>query len=459
MTAQATAPTHTAVAPPSHAVFAARVDSLAAAFIAEPQAPGMSIAVIRGGHDTLVFKGYGLSDIEAGVAATPASVYRIGSITKQFTSAAVMRLVERGAVHLDDSIATYLPQLPAPWRRVTVRQLLNHTSGIPSYTDLGEGWVRRWGEEMPPDTLVALTAHRPMDFAPGTKWKYDNTGYILLGMLIEKVSGRPYAAYIDSTLFRPLGLTGTSYCYTAPIIPHRAQGYARSGHTYVNAPYLNMSQPFSAGALCSTVGDLARWNRALATGQVVTAASYRQMRSPEGAAVGDHYGFGLVQYTLNGHAMIAHGGGINGFISYNVYLPDDSLSVTVLTNAAPSNPDVLLRDIVRATLGLPIVKQPFVEFKAPTSVPLPANVRAAVPGTYVLKLPGRELPIVIRSDSIGVTAQPAGQSAVPLTYAGDNTFGAASDPTLKIRFTIGSAGRVRMEFTQRGVSSEATRSP
>ncbi|MGI8548398.1 MAG: serine hydrolase domain-containing protein [Gemmatimonadaceae bacterium] len=459
ITAQAPAPAHSAVTPPSHAVLAARVDSLAAAFIADPQAPAVSISVIRAGRDTLVFKGYGVDDIEEGVTATPATVYRIGSITKQFTSAAVMRMVERGAVHLDDSVATYLTRLPEPWRRVTVRQLLNHTSGIPNYTDIGESWVRRWGEDMPPDTLVALTAHRPMDFAPGTRWKYDNTGYVLLGMLIEKVSGRPYAAYLDSTLFRPLGLTGTSYCYAAPIIPHRAQGYARSGHTYVNAPYLNMSQPFSAGALCSTVGDLARWNRALATGQVVTTASYRQMTTPEGAAARDHYGFGLVQDTLGGHAIIAHGGGINGFISYNAYLPDDSLSVTVLANAAPSNPDVLLRDVVRATLGLPIVKRPFVEFRAPPAVPLPAKVRAAVAGTYVLKLPARDLPIVIRSDSTGLTAEAAGQSAIPLIYIGDNTFGAAIDPTLKMHFIIESAGRVRMEFTQRGASSEATRSP
>lgn len=183
------------------------------------------------------------------------------------------------------------------------------------------------------------------------------------------------------------------------------------------------------------------------------------MTTPQGAAATDHYGFGLVHDTLGGHVMIAHGGGINGFISSNAYLPDDSLSVTVLANAAPSNPNVLLRDVVRATLGLPIVKQPFVEFRAPAAVPTPANLRAAVAGTYVLKLPAGALQIVIRSDSLGVTAQTAGQSAVPLTYVGDNTFGAAFDPTLKIHFIIESAGRVRMEFTQRGVSGGATRNP
>src|SRR5690242_16387506 len=165
---------------PSRTWIAATVDSLANAFIGEPQAPGVSIAVVRAGRDTLVFKGYGRSDIENDVPATPATVYRIGSITKQFTSAAVMRLVERGTVHLDDSIGTYLTTLPAAWRKVTVRELLNHTSGIPSYTDLGKVWQRRWGEYMPPDTLVALTADKPLDFAPGTNWKYDNSGYVVL---------------------------------------------------------------------------------------------------------------------------------------------------------------------------------------------------------------------------------------------------------------------------------------
>lgn len=341
---------------PSRAVLAARVDSLAAAFISEPQAPGVSIAVIRAGRDTLIFKGYGRSDVENDVPATPATVYRIGSITKQFTSAAVMRLVDHDAVHLDDSIAAYLTQLPPAWRRVTVRQLLNHTSGIPSYTEIGESWVRRWGEDMPPDTIVALTAHKPMDFAPGSNWKYNNSGYVLLGMLLEKVTGHPYSAYIDSTLFRPLGLASTSYCYAAAIIPHRSQGYARDGHTYTNAPYLNMSQPFSAGALCSTVGDLARWDRALATGQVVSAASYRLMTTPEGAAANHHYGFGLQRDTLGGRIVIQHGGAINGFIAANAYFPDDSLSVTVLANAAPSDPAALLHNIARATLGLPLMQ-------------------------------------------------------------------------------------------------------
>jgi len=339
---------------PSRTEVKARVDSLARAFLAEPQSPGISIAVIRAGRDTLVYEGYGKSDLENDVAATPATVYRVGSITKQFTAAAVMRLVEQGSVHLGDSIGQYLPDLPRAWRPVQVRQLLNHTSGIPSYTNLGDSWAKRWGEHMSPDTLVALTANAPMDFAPGTGWRYDNTGYVLLGMLIEKVSGKPYAEYLDSTFFQPLGLTHTLYCDRAPLIPHRSRGYQRDGKSFTNAPYLDMSQPYAAGALCSTVGDLARWNLLLATGKVVSPASYARMTTPEGNAGLNHYGFGLVRGAVGSHIMITHGGGIHGFITSNAYFPADSISITVLANAAPSNPDALLANVARAVFGIPL---------------------------------------------------------------------------------------------------------
>ncbi len=339
---------------PSRAEVRERVDSLARAFVASSEAPGVSVAVIRAGRDTVVFAGYGEADLENDVPATPATVYRIGSITKQFTAAAVMRLVERGSVRLGDSIGKYLPDLPRAWHVVKVRQLLNHTSGIPSYTDLGESWAKRWGEHMSPDTLVALTAHEPMDFPPGTGWRYDNTGYVVLGMLLEKLSGVPYAKYLDSTMFEPLGLAHTHYCDRAPLISHRARGYARDGDAFINAPYLDMSQPYAAGALCSTVGDLARWNRLLATGKVVSVASYAAMTTPEGNAGLNHYGFGLVRSAVGGHIEIAHGGGIHGFITSNAYFPHDSLSITVLANAAPSDPDALLGNIARAVFGLPL---------------------------------------------------------------------------------------------------------
>ncbi|HET7456277.1 MAG TPA: serine hydrolase domain-containing protein [Gemmatimonadaceae bacterium] len=336
------------------AAVVARVDSLALAWLREFGLPGVSIAVVRGGRDTVVAKGYGLADIENAVPVTAQSVFEIGSVTKQFTSSLVMRLVERGELSLDDSLGALLPTVPPAWRGVRLRQLLNHTSGIPSYTDIGERWTSRIGEDMTPDTLIALTARDSMNFAPGSSWRYDNTGYVLVGMLLEKRYGRPYADLVAEQLATPLGLRATRYCRTDSIVAHRAHGYGRVKAGLVNAPYLSMTQPFSAGALCATASDLARWNYLLATGKVVSAASYQRMTSPEGGALTAplHYGYGLAVDTVDGHPRVVHGGGIFGFISANAYYPADSLSVTVLSNAAPSNPDLLLKNVARVVLGL-----------------------------------------------------------------------------------------------------------
>jgi CubicO group peptidase (beta-lactamase class C family) len=440
-------------AAPSRAEVKARVDSLAKAFIAEPQSPGLSIAVIRAGRDTLVYEGYGKADLENDVAATPATVYRIGSITKQFTAAAVMRLVEKGAVHLGDSIGKYLPDLPKAWRPVKVRQLLNHTSGIPSYTDLGESWAKRWGDYMSPDTLVALTANEPMDFPPGTGWRYDNTGYVVLGMLLEKVTGKPYAEYLDSTIFQPLGLTHTLYCDRAPLVPHRSRGYQRVDGKFTNAPYLDMSQPYAAGALCSTVGDLARWNRLLATGKVVSPASYARMTTPEGNAGLNHYGFGLVRGAVGSHIMIEHGGGIHGFITSNAYFPADSLSITVLTNAAPSNPDALLANVARAVFGIPLV-QPM---HAAKKVPLPDSVREAVQGKYDVDLGAKKMLITFFADSAGMQTQAEGQQSFPIYYTGDLTFAAKLDPSIRIHFQLDGGRAASVTLEQGGASHSGPR--
>jgi len=328
------------------------VDSLANAFLASKEAPGVSIVVTRG-RDTLVSQGYGMADLENSVPATPHTVYRIGSITKHFTAASVMQLVEAGRIKLDDSIGTYLPNLPARWRPATVRQLLNHTSGIPSYTDIGPRWMSKMSLPIAPDSIVALTASDTLTFAPGTGWRYDNSGYVVLGMLIEKVSGKTYAQYLDEKLFKPLGLTETMYCSNAPIIPHRAQGYGKEASGWRNAVFIDMTQPFAAGALCSSASDLARWNAALSSGRVVSAASYRDMTTPTGSAAPRHYGFGLMVDTIGGHRVVQHGGGIPGFSTFNAWLPDDSISITVLPNSETARPDRVFRSVVSAVLGMP----------------------------------------------------------------------------------------------------------
>ena len=328
-----------AQAPPNAAALVRRVDSLAKAFVAAGGTPSVAISITRHGN-TIVMDAWGKSDIEQNVSATPLTVYEIGSTTKQFTAAAVMQLVEQGQVQLDEPIATYLPTVPAAWRIATVRQLLNHTSGIPNYTAV-PAWPKRWAEEMTADSLIAPTTNLPMDFAPGTKYRYDNQGYVLLGMIIERVTGKPWASDLMERFTIPLGMTSTRVCDATAIIPHRARGYDMQNATVINAPFFGFSQAFSAGSICSTVGDLARWNFALHTGKVVSARSYQLMTTPDGAAAASRYGFGLMIDTIGGHPLIQHGGSIPGFATANGWVAGEELSVTVLANNLRGSPDQL----------------------------------------------------------------------------------------------------------------------
>jgi CubicO group peptidase (beta-lactamase class C family) len=436
---------------PPKASVARVVDSLAKDFIASRGAPGVSIAVVRD-RDTLVMAGWGKADLENDVMATAHTVYRIGSITKQFTASAVMQLVEQGKVRLDDSIGSYLPSLPAAWHAVTVRQLLNHTSGIPSYTDIGPRWIRRWGEEMPPDTLVALTAGDTLWFKPGSSWRYDNSGYVVLGMLVSKVAERPWATDIVERFAKPLGLADTRNCDTRSIIKHRAQGYEPAQGEWVNAQYLAMSQPYAAGALCSSVGDLARWNRALGSGQVVKPASYATMTTPEGAAATAalKYGFGLARDTLAGRTVISHGGGINGFITSNAWFPAERLSVTVLTNSGAARPDGLLAQVARAALGAPLLRPP-------AKVAITAAELAKYVGVYELKVGAQSVDFAFSERNGELYAQLATQNPIPLTYIGNDTFGASVDPTLRIAFTLENGKASRISLKQGGLTAEGAR--
>ena len=234
----------------SRAALVARLDSIATDFITASPAAGMTIAVVSR-RDTLLLKGYGERDREKHLPADANTVYRIASITKQFTAAAVMRLVERGAVRLEDPVTKFLPQYPQ-WSSVTVRQLLNHTSGIESYTSTPE-WRKQWNDDLTPAQLVAFVEKAPFDFAPGGDWSYDNTGYVLLGMLLEKVTKQPYAALVARQFFQPLGMRSATYCPSRPSDDAYAVGYDEENGKYARSQHLSMTHPYSAGGLCMSV--------------------------------------------------------------------------------------------------------------------------------------------------------------------------------------------------------------
>ena len=332
------------------------VDSLAEAAIAAGPLAGLSIGVGQG-NDVLVAKGYGYADLENDVPATAQTVYRIGSITKQFTALAILELRERGLVSLDDAITKFLPGYSTQGHRVTVHHLLTHTSGIRSYTTLGPDF---WGGavrlDLSHEQPIDMFEDEPFDFPPGERWKYNNSGYYLLGVIVERATGEPYRDYVERHVFQPLGMRGSSYCDERTIVPHRAAGYALSDGILYNDGPISMNVPGAAGALCSTVLDLLKWQRALNDDVLISEESRRRMtaESTLGDGSGTRYAYGLGVRMINGRRVLTHAGGINGFSTILTHCPEDDLTVAVLANVERSGPARLARAIGRAALGLPL---------------------------------------------------------------------------------------------------------
>ena len=439
--------------------FRPRADSLVFTYLAESRAPSAAFAVIRG-NDTLAFGAHGLADVEAWRAPTATTIYQIGSITKQFTSAAIMKLVEQGRIKLEDDLSKYVPQFPLQGRKVSIRQLLNHTSGIHSYTSSRE-WPKTWGDEMSPDAIVKFVAADTFDFAPGTRYRYNNTGYVLLGMVIEKASGQTYARYLDAQFFKPLGLRQSSYCPSKTSDPTFALGYSKGPSGRVRAQFLHMSHPFSAGALCSTVGDFAKWQRALDGGKAVSPASYALMSTADTLNDGRriNYGFGLAPGVFNGHKTVSHTGGIPGFASAATYVPDDSLGIVVFTNFDGESPQTLVQNLLRVAYGVaPVGRGAAAAQGAAPS--LSAADRDAIVGSYTLQLPGgQSLPIKFFLDGTRLMAQAQGQEANEIRYLGNYAFGVAFDPALRFTFTIEAGKATKVTLLQGGATIEGPRVP
>ena len=445
----------------SRDVFRPRADSLVYTYLAETRAPSASFAVIRG-NDTLAFGAHGLANVDAWRAPTAATIYEIGSITKQFTSAAIMRLVEQGRVGLDDDLSKYVPQFPLQGKKVSIRQLLNHTSGIHSYTS-SPSWQKTWNDALSPDAIVKFVAADTFDFAPGSAYRYNNTGYVLLGMVIEKASGQKYAKYLDTQFFKPLGLRQTSYCPSRTSDPAFALGYTKGPNGTGRAQFLDLSHPFSAGALCSTVGDLVKWQRALDGGKVVSPASYALMSTADTLNSGRqiNYGFGLVPGMFNGHKTVSHTGGINGFATAAIYVPDDSLSIVVFTNYDAESPQTLAQNLLRVAYGVDPVSRRAAPTPTQAAAPtLSSADRDAIIGNYVLPLPGgQQLPIKFFLDGTRLMAQAQGQQANEMRYLGNYEFGVAFDPALRFTFTMEAGKATRVTLLQNGEKIDGPRAP
>jgi len=364
------------------AALGARMDAAAAAALRDIRAAGFSVSVVRNGQPVLA-NGYGYADLAEGVPASANTVYRLASITKQFTAAATLHLAEEGKLSLDDPISDYLPQYPALDQRITVRHLLSHTSGLSDVAVMpileeggGIGYTR--------DQIIDLVASQPLDFDPGAGHSYSNVGYMLAGEVIEQVTGTTYADYLTNQVLRPLGLDQTSFCPDAqPRADRWAHGYdlqhgnwpraLRLGRApaFVDPPPINMRVVSSAGGLCSTATDLARWPGLLRS--FLEPASYREMSEPTVLADGTEvpYGLGLQIRKFGAHPALSHGGVVNGFISIVADFPDDDLTVGILVNTRLLNLDLGVQ-LANRLLGA-VFDEPTSQWRDPLEAPVPGR--------------------------------------------------------------------------------------
>jgi len=350
----------------------ARMDQIVQSYVDGKQF--MGVVLVAQGDKTVLDKGYGYANLEWKIPDAPDAKFRLGSITKQFTAASILLLEERGKLSIDNPVKKYMPEAPAAWDKVTIYNLLTHTSGIPSFTDFPD-YRSTEATATTPEKLVARFRDKPLDFQPGEKWKYSNSGYVLLGYLLEKISGQSYQDFVTQNIFKPLGMNDSGYDSNSTVIPHRAYGYTPSPHGIVNAGYVDMTIPFSAGALYSTTHDLLRWEQGLFGGKVLSAASLKKMTTP----FKENYACGLAVRTVNGHQLIEHGGGIEGFNTELAYYPEDKLIIVVLGNLNGGAPEEIASKLGSVAYGEKVVLPS--ERKEVTVAP---EVLSSYVGTYEL---------------------------------------------------------------------------
>jgi len=298
--------------------------------------PGVAVIVTQKGK-TLYKNARGMANIELQVPLKTDSVFRLGSITKQFTGAAIMILLEQGKLSLSDDLHKYIPDFPTEGNKVTIKHLLSHTSGIANYTEDENIWNKELKTPSTIDEMIVRFAEHPMALKTGEANRCSNTAYVLLGKIIEVASGKSYPEFIEQDIFAKLGMKNSRYG-GLQIIPNRASGYSETPEGYVNSGYIDMIWPHAAGSLLSTVDDLNIWFSALRNGKLITKESYQLMTSPvklnDGtmSQYGFGFGLGLGLYTINKYKAIGHGGGIHGFVTNAFYLPEEDLYVAVLNN-------------------------------------------------------------------------------------------------------------------------------
>jgi CubicO group peptidase (beta-lactamase class C family) len=322
---------------------AKKVDEYMRAYVNEGNFSGTVLMARKG--KILISKGYGMANSELNVRNVPSTKLRLGSITKQFTAMAVMQLQERKRLSVHDPLSKYIPDYPQG-DKITIHHLLTHTAGIPNLTDLPE-----YGAYMlnpsPVRKTIDLFKNRPLDFPPGEKYKYSNSGYIILSYVIEKASGQSYESFVSENIFKPLNMKNSGYDHQEIILKNRASGYVLTGEGLMNAPYIDMSIPSGGGALYSTVGDMYLWDRSLYKEALVSRKSLDAMFTP----YKEGYGYGWIIANLNGRKIITHDGSVNGFLTHIARYVDDDACIVILSNIMNSPIPEISRDLRAILFG------------------------------------------------------------------------------------------------------------
>jgi len=434
----------TAVAPAAaqsdRAALVKKLDSLAGSGVLENRAVGIAAAVVRG-NDTLLLKGFGKADVEWNIPLPADAMFEIGSITKQFTAAALLQLRDAGKLSLDDEITKWLPDFDPRGNTVTLRRLLDHTSGIKGLTEMPEFGDLSTNSRFPRDSAYALIKRYPFEFKTGEAQIYNNSAFWLLGLVVEKASGGTYEDYVEKKLFAPLGMTRSMYCNSSENVERRAHGYGVQNGVIRRAPANVHTWPFSAGSLCSTAGDLVTWLKALHGGKVLSPASYAELIAPAKLNDGTvlRYGMGIaVGKDSRGLNFIGHGGGISGFVSEATWYPDAQAAIVVLMNSTGNiSPGAVAGELAAELLP----------WKLPEVKPFVGDVTPLV-GTYKGPSRGREMVMEVTKGTQGIEASVNGspKRALPwvegLTFRQGNSFLTfrqtdSSGPATELRFDGG----------------------
>lgn len=422
----------------------ARMEELVQKHVAAQQFTGAVLVAKRG--TALFDRAYGLANREWDAPNTPATHFRIGSITKQFTAVAILLLEERGQLELTDLVSAHMRDAPATWSNITLHHLLTHTSGLPNVTNDPEFFL--W-KSQPATALVMISRFRdlPLDFQAGSRHVYSNSNYIVLGHVVEKLTGQRFADFLRENVLDPLGLKASGIDSNERILPRRASGYVRQGDQFLNASYSHMSVPHAAGAMYSTTHDLRRWAEAIFGDQLLTPASRTKLLTP----VENGYALGVRVTRFQGRRIIEHGGNIAGFSSFLRHYPEEGVTVAVLSNMSTRIIDDLGNELAAAALSDDS------QAKAPrTPVTVPAAILEAYCGVYQIR-PGTH--VTFRLVDGNLTAEPTGQEVIPVFAESETRFFFKAVNT-EVEFVRNDQGRVtHLMMTRDGRSRKAERMP